>query len=453
MAAEVIFVCEVCGNESINWMGRCPSCGNWNTYRQLRQTKTEEKRAKIGQITAEPQPVTEIKTTHFTRITSGIGEFDRVLGGGIIPGSVILLGGDPGIGKSTLIFQVADKISQRSTSQSKLAEQTSHESPVSSGRVLYVSGEESPEQIKLRAERLGILTDTLFLLAETDVNVVIEAVEKVEPKLMVIDSIQTMYDPDFPSTPGSIVQVRESALKLQQYAKTKHLSTILIGHVTKEGAVAGPRTLEHLVDVVLYLEGERYHGTRVLRGEKNRFGATDEIGVFTMGEQGMEEVANPSKIFLGDRKLNIPGSAVTCTIEGTRPFLIEVQALVTSTLFGYPQRKAQGFDLNRLQMIVAVLTRRADLRLATKDIFINVVGGVKLSEPAADLAVALAIASAEGNVALDRKLLALGELGLTGEIRPVSHLKKRLAEAKRLGLTRTVAAATIGEAIKATVGR
>lgn len=353
-----------------------------------------------------------------------------------MPGSVVLLGGDPGIGKSTLIFQVAYALAQSIK-----------------GPVLYVSGEESREQIKLRADRLGITTDSLLLFSETDVDAIVAAVEKIEPRLLIIDSIQTMYDATFPSTPGSIVQVRESALKLQQYAKAKHLPAILIGHVTKEGGVAGPRTLEHLVDVVLYLEGERYHGTRILRGEKNRFGATDEIGVFAMGEKGMEEVANPSKIFLAERKLNVPGSAVTCTIEGTRPFLIEVQALVSPTLFGYPQRRAQGYDLNRLQMILAVLTRRADLKILTKDVFINVVGGVKLTEPAVDLAVALAIASAEQNIALNSKLVVVGELGLTGEIRQVSHLKKRLTEAKRLGLTHTVTASTIGEAINATIGK
>ena len=429
---EVIFVCEQCGNESINWLGRCPVCGNWNTYRELRQPKATGPVSRARAEVAEAQPLSAISMSHFTRLPTGIGEFDRVLGGGIVPGSVVLLGGDPGIGKSTLVFQVAHSISNR---------------------VLYVSGEESAEQIKLRADRLGIKNDKVFLLPETDVDATIAAAEKLQPQLLIIDSIQTMYDAAYPSTPGSIVQVRESALKLQRYAKSKHLSAVLVGHVTKEGGVAGPRTLEHLVDVVLFLEGERYHGTRILRGEKNRFGATDEIGVFTMGEQGLTEVDNPSKVLLAERKTNVPGSVVTCTVEGTRPFLIEVQALVSPTLFGYPQRKASGFDINRLQLILAVLSRRAALKLLTKDVFVNVVGGVKLSEPATDLAVALAIASAERNVAVDPKLVAVGELGLTGEIRQVSHVKKRFTEAKRLGLTRTVTADTIEAAIKATVGR
>ncbi len=434
--SETIFVCESCGNESVNWQGKCAICGSWNTYRELREPKAKNQKPKITGPAAEPQPLSAIQAISSGRIPIGIYEFDRVLGGGIVPGSVVLLGGDPGIGKSTLAFQVAHALAQSVE-----------------GSVLYVSGEESREQIKLRADRLGLKADRLLLLAETDVDDIVAAVEKLEPKLLVIDSIQTMYDEAYPSTPGSIVQVRESALKIQQYSKRKHLPTILIGHVTKEGGVAGPRTLEHLVDVVLYLEGERYHGTRILRGEKNRFGATDEIGVFAMGERGMEEVANPSKAFLAERQGNAPGSAVTCTMEGTRPFLIEVQALVTPTLFGYPQRRTQGYDLNRLQMIIAVLTRRAALKLLTKDVFINVVGGVKLNEPAADLAIALAVASAERNIALDSKLIAIGELGLTGEVRQVSYLKKRLAEAKRLGLTHTVLARTISEAVQATMGR
>lgn len=397
--------------------------------------KAENRKPKIAGIVAEPQRLSEVTTISSARFTTGINEFDRVLGGGIVPGSVVLVGGDPGIGKSTLVFQVAYALSQRTK-----------------GLVLYVSGEESREQIKLRADRLGITTDKLLLLAETDVEAIITAVEKIEPKLLIIDSIQTMYDPTYPSTPGSIVQVRESALKLQQFVKGRHLPMVLIGHVTKEGSVAGPRTLEHLVDVVLYLEGERYHETRILRSAKNRFGATEEIGVFSMGQQGLSEVTNPSEIFLSERKKNVPGSVVTCTIEGTRPFLIEVQALVAPTVFGYPQRRVAGYDLNRLQLVLAVLTRRVGLKLLTKDVFVSVVGGIRLSEPAADLAVALAIASAEKDKSLDPKLVAIGELGLAGEIRRVAHLPKRLAEAKRLGLSQTVQATAIGQAIKETLG-
>jgi len=432
--SETIFVCESCGNESISWAGRCPVCGNWNTYREVRQV-AEDTRRVIATEPSIPLKLSDLKIGSLVR-QSTIGEFDRVLGGGLVPGSVILLGGDPGIGKSTLVFQIASSY----TGKTKAA-------------VLYVSGEESPAQIKMRADRMGLSADGLLLLSETNVDSVIEVIDRETPGLLIIDSIQTMYDSAYPSTPGSIVQVRETALKLQRFAKAKHVTTLLVGHVTKEGGVAGPRTLEHLVDVVLYLEGDRYHGTRILRSEKNRFGATDEIGVFAMGEKGLDEVANPSQTFLAERREKIPGSAVTCTIEGTRPFLIEVQALVTPTLFGYPKRSASGFDLNRLQLIVAVLTKRADLKLLTKDIFVNVVGGVRLTEPAADLAVALAIASAERNVALDPKLVAIGEMGLTGEIRQVTHLKKRLTEAKRLGYIRTVTADSIEAAMRATVGR
>jgi DNA repair protein RadA/Sms len=432
---ETIFVCESCGNESIAWAGRCPVCGNWNTYRELKHAK-QFGRVSRSEPTEPPQLLSQVKTADFSRLTTGIGEFDRVLGGGIVPGSVILLGGDPGIGKSTLILQVASALGKKEKS----------------GAIFYVSGEESREQIKIRADRLHVTGTSIYLFSETDVEAVVAAAKTHTPRLIIIDSIQTMYDQSFPSTPGSIVQVRESALRLQQYAKQARVSLIMIGHVTKEGGVAGPRTLEHLVDVVLYLEGERYQGTRILRGEKNRFGATEEIGVFQMEEGGLVEVANPSKIFLAERKPHIPGSVVTCILEGTRPFLVEVQALVSPTVFGYPQRKASGFDLNRLQLILAVLTRRAGLKLLTKDVFVNIVGGVKVAEPAADLAVALAIASAERNAPIHPKMVAVGELGLTGEIRPVSQLNKRLTEAKRLGFTQMVTAASIDEAVAKTAG-
>jgi DNA repair protein RadA/Sms len=424
---KISYVCENCGYDTVAWQGQCPSCHEWNTFREMRQVKDDKRLALKTAPPAEMVKLSDVSTSAFARIPTGIGEVDRVLGGGIVPGTVILLGGDPGIGKSTLLLQLAEKISRP---------------------VLYVSGEESPHQIKLRAERLGISGKNLTFLPETAVDSVIAAADDTKPALLIIDSIQTMYDPVFPSTPGSIVQVRETALKMQQLAKRAHIPVFLIGHMTKEGGIAGPRTLEHLVDVVLYLEGEHFHGTRILRGGKNRFGATDEIGVFAMGEEGLVEVKNPSELFLQERLTGVPGSAITATVEGTRPFLIEIQALVTPTIFGYPRRTTSGFDLNRLQLILAILQKRAGVKIFNKDVYVNVVGGVRLREPAADLAVALAIASAEAEKSLPKNLVVFGELGLSGEVRSVSHEKKRLTEAKRLGFTHMISAKTVSQAIK-----
>ncbi len=418
---QIIFVCSNCGEEYLKWQGKCDNCGQWNTLKEFKIQSSKFKMEK-GLI-SEPLELSKVTIKNFHRRMSKIGEFDRVLGGGIVPGSVILLGGDPGIGKSTLILQIANKLDN----------------------VLYISGEESAEQIKMRFDRLGLKSSKIRIFTEIDLSSIINICEKEQPQIVIVDSIQTIYSSDFPSTPGSIVQVRECALRLQQLAKTTSTTVILIGHVTKEGSVAGPRTLEHLVDVVLYLEGERFHNNRILRAAKNRFGATDEIGIFEMTEKGLEEVKNPSKLFLEERLKNVPGTVVTATIEGTRSFLVEVQALTSTTIFGYPQRRTSGFDLNRLQLLVAILQKRANLNLNSQDVFINIVGGVTIKEPAVDLAVAMAIAGSFKNKTIDSKLCIFGELGLSGEIRQVSHEQKRIAEAKRLGFSKFNRTKTIGE--------
>lgn len=441
--SETIFVCSECGNESSQWSGKCFSCGAWNTLKEFKSSKTKAKSGiQIDKAPAEIVALDKIELKDFSRIKTGIEEVDRVLGEGIVPGSVILLGGDPGIGKSTLLLQLANNIKN----------------------TLYISGEESAQQIKLRTERLGIKSANFQIYTETNVSTIITQISRrleasgpeanlkaQNLKLVIIDSIQTMFVDDFPSTPGSLVQVRESALRFQQLAKAIHVPIVLVGHVTKGGEVAGPKTLEHLVDVVLYLEGERYHANRILRGVKNRFGATDEIGVFEMGEKGLMEIKNPSKLFLEERAKGVSGSIVTATMEGTRPFLVEIQALTSPTSFGYPRRTSSGFDLNRLQLLVAVLQKRAGINLSSQDIYLNIVGGFKLKEPAVDLAVCLAIISAYKNKAIGEKVCAFGEVGLSGEIRNVSHKEKRAMEARRLGFNDIISARTINEAIKKTI--
>jgi len=427
---QITYVCSDCGEEFLKWQGKCENCGGWNTLKEFKsasRTKT-----KIQRTTSEVVDIRDIKLSNFSRISSGVIEFDRVLGGfsgnnmgGFVPGSVVLLGGDPGIGKSTLLLQIASKLSN----------------------VLYISGEESAEQIKMRFDRLPNSPSDLKLLTETNLDEIVKIIQKEKPRVAVVDSIQTIYSQNFPSTPGSIVQVKECALTLQQLAKQSGTTIILVGHVTKDGSVAGPKTLEHLVDVVLYLEGERYQNTRILRGVKNRFGATDEIGIFEMAETGLEEIKNPSKLFLSERMKNISGSVVASTVEGTRAFLVEVQALTAVTNFGYPQRRASGFDLNRLQLLIAVMQKRAGLNLSNQDVFINVVGGVKIKEPAVDLAIVLSIYSALKNEPINENLCVFGEVGLSGELRKVSFSAKREAEAERLGFKTLKKAKNLIEAI------
>lgn len=429
---SMLYVCANCGNEQLQWSGRCPLCGEWNSLQEVRGLKAglkSARRSALAPLNLTPQALAEVPSIKEQRISTGISEFDRTLGGGIVHGSVILIAGEPGIGKSTLLLQLAGQI----------------------GQTLYISGEESASQIKLRAERLGIESG-IQLLTETDVSVISQLMAATKPSLVVIDSVQTLYDPELPSTPGSIVQVRECALRIQQTAKQINVPTILVGHVTKEGGVAGPRTLEHLVDVVLYLEGERHHSARLLRTVKNRFGPTDEIGVFAMQTQGLIAVDNPSQFFLAERQIGATGSVVGVTLEGTRPLLVEIQALTTTTSFGYPKRTASGFDLNRLNLLLAVLHKRAAVDLSNHDVYINVVGGLQLREPAIDLAVALSLVSAARDQPVPADLAAYGEIGLSGELRSVNQAAARQGEAKRLGFPRIIQAKTLVEAVHQVFG-
>ena len=409
------FVCQNCGARQAKWMGRCPECGQWNTLAEtlLEKPSTHARAPWIS--TTEAQPLSEVSPRGFQRLAVPMEEFSRVLGGGIVPGSVILLGGDPGIGKSTLLLQLSGLLA-------------------SDGQpVLYASGEESPQQIKLRAERLGIPQENLYVLAETDLAQITEAIEQLHPRLAVVDSIQAVYLDALTSSAGSVSQVRECASVLLRVAKSTQVPVFLVGHVTKTGTIAGPRVLEHIVDAVLQLEGERFHAYRVLRGIKNRFGSTNEVGVFEMRENGLEEIANPSQAFLAERTLSTPGSTIAVTLEGTRPLLVEVQALTSKTSFATPRRTANGIDFNRLLLLTAVLTRRVGLGLSNQDVFVNVVGGLRISEPAVDLSVALGIASSYRNLPVDPDLVAIGEVGLSGELRSVSQMEKRLKEAAKLG--------------------
>lgn len=421
---QLVFVCSSCGEEYLKWQGKCENCRQWNTLREFKSSLNRQNNLQYP--TTEVLELSKIKTGNVTRIKSGVKEFDRTLGGGIVPGSIMILGGDPGIGKSTLLLQIAAKMEN----------------------VLYVSGEESAQQIKMRFDRLNLQSKTLKIYSEINLKQITATVQKEKPNIVIIDSIQTIYSNDYPSTPGSIVQVRECALRLQQLAKVSQTSIILVGHVTKEGTVAGPRTLEHLVDVVLFLEGDRFQHHRLLRGVKNRFGAIDEIGIFEMTQNGLEEVLNPSKLLLSERIGDVSGTVVTAMVEGSRAMLLEVQALTATTVFGYPQRKTSGFDLNRLQLIIAVLQKRAGINLSNQDVFINIVGGIKVKEPAVDLAVALAVAGSYKEKPIDSKLCIFGEIGLSGEIRNVTQEGKRKMEAKRLGFTKFVVDKKISEVIR-----
>jgi DNA repair protein RadA/Sms len=419
-----IFACQECGNQSSKWLGRCPECGNWNTYVEEQLRAEPAGRAPAGRRTpgaaAHPLPLAEVQFANTNRLRLNSREVNQVLGGGIVPGSLVLVGGDPGIGKSTLLLQLASEVA------------------TTFGSVLYVSGEESVQQLKLRAERLGIHGDRLLVMAENDLEAIIEQLEKSRPMMAVVDSIQTVFLSGVTSAPGSVSQVRESAGRLMLLAKSSHIPVFLVGHVNKEGAIAGPRVLEHIVDTVLYLEGERHHSFRILRSQKNRFGSTDEIGVFEMRDSGMHEVSDPSRAFLQDRSLNEVGNVVHVALEGTRPLVVELQSLTTPARFGAPRRSANGIDLNRLHMLVAVLERRAHIPLGEEEIFVNAAGGVRLTEPAADLAIALAIASNKRNRAMGGDTVAIGELGLSGELRRVNQLERRLLEAHRLGFKRAI---------------
>lgn len=415
---RTIYVCQQCGAQHPRWMGKCPECASWDSL--VEQTASRAGAAPRGRtrIGHNPQSLDTIEVGTIQRLPVRGSEFARVLGGGIVPGSVVLIGGDPGIGKSTLLLQISAQFAS------------------DVGAVLYVSAEESAQQIKLRAMRLGLEAEHMFVLAETSLEAALETIERMQPRLVIVDSIQTVYSEDVSSAAGSVTQVREGAMRLLRMAKEYNISMFLVGHVTKEGTIAGPRVLEHIVDVVLYLEGERFHQYRLIRGVKNRFGSTNEVGVFEMTKDGMSEVTNPSQVFLAERSTGTPGSAVAVTLEGTRPLLIEVQALTSHTSNAQPRRTANGFDPNRLVMLVAVLSKRVGIPLFNQDIYVNIVGGMRITEPAVDLAVAIAIASSYRNQRVDPQLAMMGEVGLSGELRSVTQLERRLNEAAKLGFTR-----------------
>ncbi len=416
------FVCQNCGNSSPRWLGKCPECESWNTYVEEQQEKT--KKSSSRQKTSDPVAITEIQSGREERIPTNNKELDRVFGGGFVPASVILVGGDPGIGKSTLALQMLNNIS--STSRADDA------------NLLYVTGEESPEQVKMRAQRIGVSSDNVFVLSATSVESILDEIKSLSPQIAVIDSIQTMYTEELASAPGSVGQIRECTAKLMQHAKANGPAIFLVGHVTKEGAIAGPKVLEHLVDTVLYFEGGKDHPYRILRAIKNRFGSTNEIGVFEMMDTGLKEVKNPSEIFLSERPENASGSVVTPSIEGTRPILVEIQALVSPCSFGVPRRTTIGLDNNRVSLLLAVLEKRAGLQILGQDVFMNVAGGVKIEEPAIDLAISIALVSSFLNKPLDPGTVVFGEIGLAGEIRGVSHIDMRINEAQKLGFTKCV---------------
>lgn len=417
-----LFFCKECGYEISKWQGQCPGCHNWNTLVEAPSGRTRGSAKGKSSLLSQnkPEKINEVQTGEESRQCTGIGELDRVLGGGIVPGSLILVGGDPGIGKSTLLLQVCRALSQKAV------------------KVLYVSGEESARQIKMRAERMGEFSDDLYLYAETSMGSILEQVEALQPTVMIVDSIQTIYEESVDAAPGSVSQVREITSTLLKTAKTKNITIFIVGHVTKEGNVAGPRMLEHMVDTVLYFEGDRHASYRILRGVKNRFGSTNEIGVFEMRETGLAEVKNPSEYMLNGRPENASGSVVACTMEGTRPLLIELQALVCHSNFGIPRRQTTGTDFNRVNILMAVLEKRSGVQLSSCDAYVNITGGIKIQEPAIDLGIVLAILSSFRNKALNPKLVAFGEVGLSGEVRAVSMAKQRVAEAEKLGFEECV---------------
>ena len=412
---RTIFYCKDCGNESSRWLGQCPACGEWDTLVEEPVIKKSKRASSTNIRASEPSTLDNIKIEDNSRISSGIGEVDRVLGGGIVYGSMVLVGGDPGIGKSTLLLQVCKEVAAQGR------------------KLLYISGEESLSQIKMRAERLGVFDGELLLLCETDLDIIEETIHRHKPEIVVIDSIQTMFKEEISSAPGSVSQVRESTSSLMRIAKGLGVTMFIIGHVTKEGTVAGPRVLEHMVDTVLYFEGDHYGSYRILRAVKNRFGSTNEIGVFEMGNEGLTEVENPSEFMLEGRPEEEAGSVVSASIEGTRPILIEIQALVSRTNFNMPRRTAAGTDYNRVNLLMAVLEKRIGLQMADCDCYVNVAGGMRVTEPALDLAMVTAIISSYKNVALDKRTVVFGEVGLTGEVRAVNMVEQRVAEASNMG--------------------
>ena len=425
MKVKTVFACQECGAQSQKWLGRCPECGAWNSLVEERATETAmpsteaAKRYSLAGATG-PQLYADIDTVVAERLSSGIGEFDRVLGGGVVPGSLVLIGGEPGIGKSTLLLQAAAHFAN------------------TFGPVLYSSGEESEHQIKSRGERLGVERGPLYILAETCLERILEEIARLKPAFVIVDSVQTVFSLKFQSAPGSIGQVREAATQLLFAAKGQNIPTFLVGHVTKDGSLAGPKALEHIVDTVLYFEGEKHHSHRVVRAVKNRFGAVSELGVFEMTGRGLRAVPNPSQLFLAERPTNVPGSAVLCCVEGSRPMLVEIQALVSTSTYGNARRMTSGLDQNRLSLLLAVLEKRAGLNLIAEDVFVNVAGGISVDEPAADLGIVAAVASSVRNRAVNATTALFGEVGLAGEVRGISQAALRIREAAQMGFTRCI---------------
>lgn len=416
--AKIKFVCQECGTETPKWYGRCPGCGEWNTL--VEEAVVKNFTVKVPSQYNKPLALGEIEYCHEQRVEIKIPELDRVLGGGLVQGSLVLIGGDPGIGKSTLLLQAAANLSNVGV------------------KILYVSGEESIQQIKLRSERLNITTPNLFVAAETDLEIIFQYIDHNNPSIIIIDSIQTIYSPELTSAPGSVGQVREGTAKLMRLAKSMNKTILLVGHVTKEGSIAGPKVLEHMVDTVIYLEGERHHSFRILRAVKNRFGSTNEIGIFEMQEKGLVEVKNPSQIFLAERPLDAIGSIVIASMEGTRPLLLEIQALVSSSVFGNPRRLTTGLDLNRLLLMLAVLEKKVGFIFNNQDVYVNVAGGVRIDEPAGDLGICMSLVSSLRNTPIDSNLFILGEVGLTGEVRAISQIEQRIQEGAKLGFTKCI---------------
>ena len=419
MKSKTMYVCTNCGAESVKWSGRCTSCGQWNTLEEFTPAPAAKGgTSKLAPI-ARPKKLKEIQTDEALRFSTGMGELDRVLGGGAVRGSLVLVSGAPGIGKSTMLLQICSQICREQS-------------------VLYVSGEESESQLKLRAERLKVDSEQLLLLCETNLDSILQAAEQCHPDLLIVDSIQTLYTEDRSTSPGSVAQVKDCTIRLMQYCKSTGVTVFVVGHINKEGAIAGPKVLEHMVDCVLYFEGEEHTTYRLLRAAKNRFGSTNEIGVFEMVDTGLREVPNPSEMLLSGRPQNTPGTCVACVMEGTRPVLAEVQALVCTTTLNNPRRSCNGFDYNRAAMLLAVMEKRGGIRFSTADVYLNVIGGLRLDEPAADLSVVIAAVAAAKDTPVSDTLAAVGEVGLTGEIRSVNHLSQRLSEIRRLGFTQCI---------------
>ena len=428
------YVCQSCGYENPKWLGKCPECMKWNTFVEEIEDKSSKSNHRetfvIDKSSQKPVNINSITIKHEERFSSGINELNRVLGGGIVRGSLVLVGGDPGIGKSTLLLQVSESVAQ------------------SGKKVLYISGEESESQIKMRAERLNAKSENLFIMAENNLNIIEHNLEGFDPDLIILDSIQTVFTPDIASAPGTVSQIKEGTSRFMRISKKMGISTFVVGHVTKEGALAGPKIMEHMVDTVLYFEGERYNTYRLIRAVKNRFGSTNELGVFEMSEKGLQELENPSKALISEKPENASGSVIVSTVEGTRPMLLELQALVSPTSFGIPRRTATGIDFNRVNLLLAVLEKRAGMQIQNQDVYLNIVGGIKINEPSMDLGVILAVASGFRNIPISGEVAVTGEVGLTGEIRGVSYIEKRISECRKLGFKKIIIPKSNYEAIK-----